>query len=647
VSETHRFDLTKIAVVYLRQSSLGQVRDNVVATQEQYKLREIPEQLGFPAENILMIDQDLGVSGQTIAGRLGMLRVIGLLEEGRVSAVVVRDVSRLTRDEFNADIGLIARACFQSGALIITPEKTYDPSDPSDQLMLGFQGLLAGWDRANLVRRLAHHRRAKQARGVSINGSVPPGYEKPGDVPKRSANYGRLRITADAEVRERIALVLAKGLALGGVLAVVRFLLQNGLAVPTLRFEADEEGNHRRVVQWVEATRDRVTRILKNPAYAGAVVNGRRTRELDRATGRRRWVTRRGYDRCTVIRDAHPVYITWDEHLRLLAMISTNNRAKTHGNGEALLSGLGLLRCGVCGAPMVVGYNNPKRRARGREYRNTPYVYVCSRRLPDGRTAMCQTPAGPHIDRAAMDLVLFALGRLDLDGANEALEARARRGEEARRLRGRQVEALERRARMLEGAIADATTPEARSRRVARFEDALADLGKARAVAIEPDAGNVPAISPELLARLEVFRNPAIAWGRFTRRTRKEVVRALARGVTIHPDIDGYFVVIDWEDGGRAAAKIKTARRRKLFSVPEEVLALFDGEMSCDSVTRRVAARLGRARPGAQGSPRPDGAAGRRRSGPPPRPYGEARETDGDGQRRARGGGDPPRATRR
>jgi len=464
VSEPLRFDLTKNAVIYLRQSSLGQVRDNVVATQEQYKLREIPERLGFPAENILMVDEDLGVSGQTIAGRKGMLRVIGLLEEGRVSAVVVRDVSRLTRDEFNADIGLIARACFQSGALIITPEKTYDPSDPSDQLMLGFQGLLAGWDRANLVRRLAYHRKAKQGRGVNINGAVPPGYEKPGDVPKRSPNYGRLRITADADVHERIALVLSKGLALGGVLAVVRFLRQNELTLPTLRFEPDDDGTSRRVVQWVEATRDRVTRILKNPTYAGAVVNSRRTRELDRTSGKRRWVTRRGYDRCTVIQDAHPAYITWDEHLRLLALIARNNQAKTYGNGEALLSGLGLLRCGACGSAMVVQYNNPTRRQRGREVPNTPYVYACTRRLPDGRNAGCQSPAGPHIDRASAELILFALGQLDLDGLREAAGAHRDRGEEERRFRVQQVRALERRAEMLEAAIGEATTSEGRTR---------------------------------------------------------------------------------------------------------------------------------------------------------------------------------------
>src|SRR5262249_31062151 len=100
---------------------------------------------------------------------------------------------------------------------------------------------------------------------VNINGAVPPGYEKPGDVPKRSPNYGRLRITADAEVHERIALVLSKGLALGGVLAVVRFLRQNELKLPTLRFEPDDAGTSRRVVKGSETTGAGVRPIRKNP----------------------------------------------------------------------------------------------------------------------------------------------------------------------------------------------------------------------------------------------------------------------------------------------------------------------------------------------------------------------------------------------
>jgi hypothetical protein len=302
-----------------------------------------------------------------------------------------------------------------------------------------------------------------------------------------------------------------------------------------------------------------------------------------------------------VIRDAHPAYISWDDHLRMLALIARNSQAKTYGTGEALLSGLGLVRCGICGLAMIVGYNNPVRRSRGREYRNTPFVYACSHRTPEGRPAGCQSPAGPHVDRAAVELILFALDQLDLDGLREALDARAQRGDEARRLRTRQVEAHARRASMLEDSIGDATTAEGRARLVARFEVALADLAKARAAAAEPEGRAAPTITPETLARLEIFRDPAVAWARFTHRSRKEVVRALVKTITIYPDLDGYFVVADWEGGGKAAAKVKTQRRRKIFPVPSEVLALFGGEMSGDSVNRRVAGRRGRARHDAPG----------------------------------------------
>ncbi len=631
---SRRFDTSKLAAVYLRQSTPGQLRDNVVATEEQYRLREIPANFGFPEERILVVDEDLGVSGQTIAGRKGMLRVLELLEQGQVSCVVVRDIGRLTRDEFNADIGLIARQCYQSGALIVTRDKVYDPADPSDQLMLGLQGLLAGWDRANIVRRMEHHRRAKQARGVNINGAVPPGYEKIAGVPKNSPEHGKLRITADQEVRERITLILRKGLELGGVLAVVRFLRAHDLKVPTIRREEERVvtgvdkvtrvvGTGRRVLRWAEPTRDRVTRILKNPSYAGAIVNGRRAVILDKASGKKRWITRRPYEHCLVMRDAHPGYITWDEHLELLRVIARNNQAKTFGQGQALLSGLGLLRCGVCGAAMVVQYNNPERRSRGRVYQNTPYVYMCTRRTPESGQVACQSPAGPYLDRAATDLVLFALDELDLEGLEAALSDRKRQAEEARRLKREQVEALTRRATTLEDAIAEATKPEARARLIARFEETLTALEAAKKALEGPEEPESrPLLSEAVLRRLEVFRNPEEAWEKFSMRTRKEVIRALANAARVYPDLDGYVLVFDWHSGEQAAAKVRTIRRKKVYTIPEEVLALFSGELdgvtgsmaarpstthdgtehgAATIVLRRVATRRGTARPGGPG----------------------------------------------
>jgi hypothetical protein len=240
---------------------------------------------------------------------------------------------------------------------------------------------------------------------------------------------------------------------------------------------------------------------------------------------------------------------------------------------------------------MVVAYNAPERISRGRPYKNTPYYYMCSRRHPDGRLTFCQNPAGPYIDRAVRELVLFALGELDLDGLKGTLDEREEKVRETTRLRLQQVEVLDRRARMLEEAIGDAKTAEARARLVAKFEEVLGELDAARKTAAAPAVQESAALSKELLGRLEVFRDPEAAWERFGQKTRKEIVRALAKTVSVHPDSDGYILLVEWEGGGRAAAKVDTMRRRKLYPIPDEVSALFGEELGHENVSCRVASR--------------------------------------------------------
>ncbi|HEV8310550.1 MAG TPA: hypothetical protein VGW35_23050, partial [Methylomirabilota bacterium] len=134
---------------------------------------------------------------------------------------------------------------------------------------------------------------------------------------------------------------------------------------------------------------------------------------------------------------------------------------------------------------------------------------------------------------------------------------------------------LNRRARMLEEAIADARSAEARTRLVAKFEEVLSQLDVARAAVTRPAEPEPALLSPEILRRLEVLKHPAAAWQRFRQRTRKEIVRALAETVWIYPDADGYVLVMDWHGEGRAAAKVQTVRRKKVYYIPEEIRALF------------------------------------------------------------------------
>lgn len=85
------------AVVYVRQSTLAQVRDHGESTQRQYALTKAAEAMGWPAERVLVIDADLGVSGRGGSGRAGFKELVGRVCCGEVGAVFGLEVSRLAR----------------------------------------------------------------------------------------------------------------------------------------------------------------------------------------------------------------------------------------------------------------------------------------------------------------------------------------------------------------------------------------------------------------------------------------------------------------------------------------------------------------------------------------------------------------------
>ncbi len=79
--------LERLALVYVRQSTPGQVLENRESTRLQYELRERAEQLGWPRERIETIDEDLGCSGSGEVRRAGFARLLRSVARGRVGAV--------------------------------------------------------------------------------------------------------------------------------------------------------------------------------------------------------------------------------------------------------------------------------------------------------------------------------------------------------------------------------------------------------------------------------------------------------------------------------------------------------------------------------------------------------------------------------
>lgn len=128
----------RIAFVYVRQSTPLQVVENRESTERQYHLRERAIELGWPASQLEVIDEDQGRSGSTAAHRTGFQRLTAEVSLGKVGIVFMLEASRLARN--NSDWYRLIEICGVSGTLIADESAVYNPREPNDRLLLGVKG---------------------------------------------------------------------------------------------------------------------------------------------------------------------------------------------------------------------------------------------------------------------------------------------------------------------------------------------------------------------------------------------------------------------------------------------------------------------------------------------------------------------------
>src|SRR5579859_2724587 len=133
--------LTRLACLYVRQSTLQQVLENTESTSRQYGLRERARALGWLEERIVVIDQDLGHSGASAADRLGFQRLVAEVGLGHVGLVLGLEVSRLARN--SSDWHQLLEICALTRTLILDEEGIYDPATFNDRLLLGLKGTMS------------------------------------------------------------------------------------------------------------------------------------------------------------------------------------------------------------------------------------------------------------------------------------------------------------------------------------------------------------------------------------------------------------------------------------------------------------------------------------------------------------------------
>src|SRR6266436_97010 len=192
VTTAHR---AKLAYIYVRQSSAGQVRQHQESTELQYRLVDRAILFGWPRERIEVIDDDLGKSGATSDERYGFQRLIAEIGLGKAGLVLSLDASRLARN--NRDWHQLLELCSLFGVLIADGERLYDPCAYHDRLLLGLSGIMSEAELHQIRMRLHQGERQKAARG-ELRLPLPAGL-----VHDRS---GTIILNPDEEVQARLRL---------------------------------------------------------------------------------------------------------------------------------------------------------------------------------------------------------------------------------------------------------------------------------------------------------------------------------------------------------------------------------------------------------------------------------------------------------
>src|SRR5881392_63155 len=399
--------LRRMAFVYLRQSTQSQLERNSESTERQYALVERAVELGFTREQVVVIDEDLGISGSGIAERSGFARLAAEVALGHAGLVLGLEVSRLARN--NVDWYRLLDLCGVTDTVIGDADGVYHPGSFNDRLLLGLKGTMSEAELHILRARLEGGIRNKAARGELRRG-LPVGFVW-------GAEDGEVRFHPDESVVSTVRTVFSKFTELGSVRKVWLWFRSEGLSFP-LRAHMKSD------IRWVAPSYHTIHQVLTNPVYAGAYAYGKSHRE--------RYVDNQGRLRKrtrllpmpewpVLLPEHHPGYIDWATFQANQARIDANEHPQPHQAGGAVREGgallQGLATCGKCGRRLHTHYT-------GRT--ESPGYHCAGKDIVGGRGVYCLNVGAVQIDQAVVDAFLKALTPAALEAtqlATQQLEA--------------------------------------------------------------------------------------------------------------------------------------------------------------------------------------------------------------------------------
>lgn len=395
--------LGRLAAVYIRQSSPGQVRNNTESYRVQKGLVRRAEQLGWPASQIQLFEADQGQSAGKPMSRDDFDALLRMIQEQQIGIVFSVDAARLARNAI--DMSMLIHWCAVHATLIADQHQVYDPEAPDDSLVLGIQGVLAVGEYRAIRMRLQSALEEKASRG-ELHHCVPRGYVVVDGM--------HLRKHPDLRVQQVMQRVLDQFASCSSVSALLRWTWEQNIELPRA---ASSDGSR---VEWVAPNYRGLMDMLRNPTYAGIYVYPRYQRETITSVSGKVQMHRRlslPDEWTTVLKDHHPAYITHAQYQTNQEKISMNAQRYTSSRGSvnrgaSLLAGL--VECRRCGHKMQVSYSR-----RG-------YVsYDCrnGRRQRDSEAAnRCFRFSADTLERQLSDQVLYAVSPAGVAAAELAAE---------------------------------------------------------------------------------------------------------------------------------------------------------------------------------------------------------------------------------
>ena len=539
------------AVVYVRQSTPGQVQGNLESQRRQYDLVEVARGHGF--RDVEVIDDDLGRSASGSVERPGFDRLVAGLCAGSVGAVLCLEASRLARN--GRDWHHLLELCGLVEARVIDLDGIYNPCLPNDRLLLGMKGTISEFELGILRARLVEAARAKARRG-ELRIAVPIGF-----VWDRDSG---LQFDPDLRLQEVVRLVFRKFEELGSARQVLLWMCNEGV-----HFPRPSDGKRLVSFDWTPIRYRNVIALLKNPFYAGAYAYGKSENRTEVVDGRARksYGHRKPLEEWEVLlRGHHEGYLSWEQFERNQEQLARNAFGKAGGaksgrGGRALLAGL--ITCGRCGRRIQVVYTG-----------KTPTPkYRCDRPNLALGLPRCMAFGAWRVDEAVGAALVRAVEPMALEAAQEAEQMQRSQEAERRRIAELELEQARYEAQLAERRYA-ACDPENRLIAAQLEQSWEAALRRVQACEEKLEARTESSASSVDVEALEGLADDLqAAWSAptTTMRTRQRLVRALIEDIVADLDEEAGEIVlrIHWKGGQHSelrTRKPKTGEHRRRTS---------------------------------------------------------------------------------